>query len=302
MEYIINEYHGEFNRAKRAEAVKYIVVHYVGAGTSALGNAKNNCIYFSGGNRNASAHYFIDDGSIYEYADPKDWCCWHVGDGKGKYGITNSNSIGIEVCINGDNPFTDEEIKRLTWLVQKLMKDFDVPAERVVRHYDASRKTCPRYYVNRPAEWNKLHDIITGQVDKIPTTPSTPSDPTSKPVNKNKLIEDGIWGSATTLALQKVLKAPYKDGEISRQSNAQKKYLSACTTGWEFVSGIAKGSQTIKLLQKKIGMPIWKQDGVMGKSTVKALQKYLGTYADGYLDKPSKCVKELQRRLNAGTF
>ena len=35
--------------------IKYIVIHYVGA----LGGAKENCQYYAGGNRNASAHYFV---------------------------------------------------------------------------------------------------------------------------------------------------------------------------------------------------------------------------------------------------
>lgn len=166
MAYSIKEYHGKYNRTKRTSKVKYIVVHYVGSGTSAAGSAKNNCIYFSGGNRNASAHYFIDDAYIYEYADPKTYATWHCGDGKGRYGITNQNSIGIEVCINGDKKFTAKEIARLTWLVQKLMADFDVDAENVVMHYDASRKICPKYYAKnssrRKNQWKALHAKITG--------------------------------------------------------------------------------------------------------------------------------------------
>ena len=67
----INKYHGAFNVTRRTESVKYIVIHYVGAGTADAGNAKNNCICFSRCNRNASAHYFIDNGGIWEYADPK---------------------------------------------------------------------------------------------------------------------------------------------------------------------------------------------------------------------------------------
>lgn len=161
MSYSIIEYHGSFNITKRSGAIKYIVVHYTGSGTSASGAAKANCVYFSNGNRNASAHYFIDDGSIYEYADPGKYATWHCGDGKGKYGITNQNSIGIEVCRNHDQPFTQAEINRLAWLVRKLMKQYGVPASRVVRHYDASRKQCPMYYAKRDSEWIKLRNAIT---------------------------------------------------------------------------------------------------------------------------------------------
>lgn len=168
--YKISKYHGKYNRSARYQNIKYIVVHYTGSGTSKSGSAKANCIYFSGGNRNASAHYFIDDANIYEYADPKKYYTWHCGDGHGAYGITNANSIGIEVCLDGDKPYTAKEIDRLTWLVRKLMKDFNVPAKNVVRHYDASRKLCPYYYAKRPTSWKNLHGKITGQKSTSPTT------------------------------------------------------------------------------------------------------------------------------------
>jgi hypothetical protein len=161
MSYQIETYHGNYNIVKRSTAVKYIVVHYTGSGTSASGSARANCIYFSGGNRNASAHYFIDDAHIFEYANPATYACWHVGDGKGKYGITNANSVGIEVCNSG-GAFSAAEINRLTWLVKNLMNRFNVDAAHVVRHYDASRKLCPAHYAQNQNAWNTLHAHITG--------------------------------------------------------------------------------------------------------------------------------------------
>ena len=113
----INKLHGKYNITKRTQAIRYIVLHYVGSGTPTAGNAKNNCLYFGGGDRQASAHYFIDDGGIYEYADPSTYYTWHCGDGHGRYGITNANSIGIEVCQNGDRPYTQKEIKFLTRII-----------------------------------------------------------------------------------------------------------------------------------------------------------------------------------------
>ena len=47
--------------------------------------------------------------------------------------------------------------------------------------------------------------------------------------------------------------------------------------------------------KEKIGV---KADGWIGPNTVRALQKYLGTYQDGIISRPSNMVKELQRRLN----
>ena len=94
-----------------AGSVKYIVIHYTGTDAS----AKNNCIYFSGGNRNASADYFIEkDGTIYKFnANCAKYYSWHCGDGKGKYGITNSNSISIEICSR----FNRCDFDTLIWIL-----------------------------------------------------------------------------------------------------------------------------------------------------------------------------------------
>ena len=175
MSFAIERRHGTYNRQTRTEAVRYIVVHYTGSGTSAPGSAAANCKYFAGGNRNASAHYFIDDGTICEYADPAACATWHCGDGKGRYGITNANSVGIEVCQNGDRPYTEAEVERLAWLVRQLMERFGVPTERVVRHYDASRKACPFYYTpsgsGGDSAWRALRDRITREEEEQDMTP-----------------------------------------------------------------------------------------------------------------------------------
>ena len=172
MAYIIKKKHGSYNRSTKTGSYKYIVCHYTGSGTSASGSAKANCIYFGGRNRNASAHYFIDNANIYEYLDPSKYYAWHCGDGNGKYGITNANSIGIEVCLNGDKPYTSKEIARLTWLVHYLQKKYGIKDANVVRHYDASRKMCPYYYAKRSEKWNALHKKLVGNTTSTKNTSS----------------------------------------------------------------------------------------------------------------------------------
>ncbi len=51
---------------------------------------------------------------------------WHCGDGKGKYGITNENSIGIEMCINIDGDFSITLDKTIE-LTAYLMKKYNIP-------------------------------------------------------------------------------------------------------------------------------------------------------------------------------
>ena len=108
---------------------------------------------------------------------------------------------------------------------------------------------------------------------------------------------DGVWGPATTRAVQSALGTPV-DGVVSGQSTS----FDACNRGglssasWQHGDG---GSLMVRALQAKVGADV---DGYFGRGTCSALQGYLGTYADGYVDNPSNMVKELQRRLNAGTF
>ena len=143
------------------KGIKYICVHYTGG----KGSAKNNIDYFTGGDRSASADFFVDDTGVYKF-NPNcyKYYAWAVGDGHGKYGITNANSVSIEVVNNG-GAFTDTEIVYLARLVKWCMKKYKIKADHVVRHYDASRKQCPAYYSGSDTankRWSKLHTRITG--------------------------------------------------------------------------------------------------------------------------------------------
>lgn len=142
---------------------RWIVVHY----TATSASAYNNCVYFSGGNRNASAHYFIDDSSIWQSV-PEDASAWHAGNWN-----INSSSIGIEVVSDGTD-FTPGEIDRLAWLVGVLMDRYDIDAGHVIRHYDVAdvgagstldpHKRCPAPYVDA-GKWQALHARITAGND-----------------------------------------------------------------------------------------------------------------------------------------
>lgn len=147
--------------SNRKADIKHSVTHY----TATLASAKNNCLYFGGGNRNASADFFIDqDGTIYQFnANLNLYYSWHCGDGYGKYGITNYNSIGIEVVCNG-GLFTKEQQESLRDLNLWLMSEYGILPKNVDRHYDASRKLCPKPYCGsaiKNKRWTALHSYIT---------------------------------------------------------------------------------------------------------------------------------------------
>ena len=130
-----------YNKVNRTTAIKYIVIHDTG-NKSKGANADAHFNYFNGGNRNSSADFFVDDTKILQVNDYTKYYTWQVGDGKGKYGVTNANSIGVEICVNADGDY-EKAFTNAVELTKYLMKELNIPIERVVRHYDASRKNCP---------------------------------------------------------------------------------------------------------------------------------------------------------------
>ena len=153
----------KYNRSNRGGTpIKYIVVHDTG-NPSRGANATAHYNYFNSGDRSSSADFFVDDTQVLCVNDYYKFYTWHCGDGHGKYGITNRNSVGIEFCINVDSD-RDKTLERTAQLVRELMQELDIPIDRVVRHYDASRKNCPQSMSgNGWAQWYKFKEKLKGE-------------------------------------------------------------------------------------------------------------------------------------------
>lgn len=155
----INEKLVRYNFSSRnGEEIKYITIHDTGNADRGA-NAEAHFILHNRADRGASAHYFVDDTEILRIIRDEDKS-WHCGDGKGKNGITNENSIGIEMCINSDGDFS-KTYKSTIELVKYLMQKYNIPLDRIVRHYDASGKICPNIWnQNNWEEWEKFKDEL----------------------------------------------------------------------------------------------------------------------------------------------
>ena len=135
-------------KGRGGNKIEYIVVHDT-ANTRAGADADAHYKYFNGGNRNASAHYFVDSEQILRLVRDED-TAWHCGDtqkylnggGSLKGKVKNSNSIGIEICINSDGDY-NRTIAKTQSLIVMLMKKYNIPLDRVVRHHDVTGKLCP---------------------------------------------------------------------------------------------------------------------------------------------------------------
>ena len=163
----------KYNRSNRGGTpIRYIVVHDTG-NPSRGANATAHYNYFNGGDRSSSADFFVDDTQVLCVNDYYKFYTWHCGDGHGKYGITNRNSVGIEFCINVDSD-RDKTLERTAQLVRELMQELNIPIDRVVRHYDASRKNCPQSMSgNGWAQWYefkeklKVEDLTMAQYEEL---------------------------------------------------------------------------------------------------------------------------------------
>lgn len=157
----------QIGRKRAHSEIKFIVIHYTG-NYNAGADAEGHYEYLQGATRYGSAHYFVDDRQIIQtIGDSR--VAWAVGDnqGHGRYlnGCTNNNSISIEMCVNADAD-QKKTYKNVLELTKNLMAKFKVPAERVCRHYDVSRKDCPHNFrANNWALWRQFKEEIKAPIE-----------------------------------------------------------------------------------------------------------------------------------------
>lgn len=157
---------------------KFIYIHYLGV------TGENYELAPDG----TGAHFTIyHDGRIYQRCD-LNAIVWAVGTANGSYKqkhpvARNANGISIELCCyktndkgNKNSPddkdwyFTTETQEAAVWLVQKLMKECNIPAENVLRHFDVVNKTCPAPYVHNNKyktswTWEEFKNRISGKTE-----------------------------------------------------------------------------------------------------------------------------------------
>lgn len=179
----------------RHTAIKYLVLHYTANnGDTAL----SNCIYFSGANRNASSHYFVDEKGVYRSVRDMNvaWHCGSMNGYKHKY-CRNTNSIGIEMCskkdANGKFYIDEKTIANAIELTKYLMKKYDIPVENVIRHYDVTGKICPRPFVEDEMLWmdfkERLEEEEVKRYNTIDEVPEWGKDVIKRLIDEGKIAD-----------------------------------------------------------------------------------------------------------------
>jgi len=187
MSYVLKERpaaSGNHGGTRTAGKIRYIVIHYTGNDGD---KAANNAAYYQNNVVKASAHYFVDDTTVYRSV-PELTVAWAVGGkrwtdcgktgGGTMYGIvTNTNSISVELCDtvkNGNYGATEATLSNAAELVRTLMKKYNIPVENVCRHFDVTGKHCPAYMMDG-AVWKAFKDRLIGVPAGAAVMDNTPS-------------------------------------------------------------------------------------------------------------------------------
>ena len=177
MSYILKEQlaaSGNYGGSRTASQIQYLVIHY----TANDGDrAANNAAYFQNNVVKSSAHYFVDDTTVYRSV-PDLKIAWAVGGkkynnthltgGGSMHGIvTNTNSISVELCDTVRNNVyqaTEATLENAVSLCKQLMALYHIPVENVYRHFDVTGKFCPSYFIDAE-KWrtfkHRLEDEMT---------------------------------------------------------------------------------------------------------------------------------------------
>lgn len=186
-----------YGSSRKADQIEYLVIHYTGNDGD---SAKNNAAYYQRTVVGASAHYFVDDNTVYRSVPDlriawavggKKWADCNETGGGTMYGVvTNTNSINVELCDtvrDGVYRATEDTLQNAVALCRKLMAKYHIPLGRVYRHFDVTGKHCPAYMMD-PTAWAKFKKRLEDW---------RPMDNTPSPAHKEGVewaVKNGILG------------------------------------------------------------------------------------------------------------
>ena len=142
------------NKFYKTNDVQYIVVHYT---ASPDGSALAVSNYFKSSSKASSAHFVVDEKSIYQCVDESNGA-YHAGNK-----FYNQHSIGIEICCHKTSKktllasdkdwyFAEETLNNVLELIWDLQKRY--PNAKIIRHYDVNKKVCPAPFVHDINKYN----------------------------------------------------------------------------------------------------------------------------------------------------
>lgn len=162
---INREYVSKENTYSGQNQPKYIVVHETDNYRATAG-ARTHAIAQYKGHLSTSVHYYSGSDGVYQAAEHCDGTYSIGREYGGNHAVrdaNNRNSINIEICVNEDGDYNVARANAIE-LVKYLIQTTGIPADRVIRHYDAKGKYCPRKMMDNPALWEDFKAQISGKV------------------------------------------------------------------------------------------------------------------------------------------
>jgi N-acetylmuramoyl-L-alanine amidase CwlA len=140
---------------------EYITIHETANTAKGANDLAHANLQKNGNSRQASWHLQVDEDSCYQSL-PFDEAGIHTGDGA--YGDGNRKSIGMEICVNSDGDY-EKSIRNAANIVAQLMKQFNIPLNKIVPHKHWSGKNCPTKLLPRWQEFINLCKEERGKLE-----------------------------------------------------------------------------------------------------------------------------------------
>lgn len=153
----------------RPQKIQYLVIHYTANNGDSV---QNNLDYFCRNVVQASAHYFVDESGFGQSVKDTD-TAYHCGATTYKHpSCRNANSIGIELCSRIDSKgnyyFLDATVENAAALTRRLMREYGIDRDHVLRHYDVTGKKCPAPMVDNQTLWQNFLAMLV-EKDEVMT-------------------------------------------------------------------------------------------------------------------------------------
>lgn len=143
------------------EKVNYIAIHYT-ANPGATAQANRN--YFENlahtQETKVSSHFVVGlDGEVIQ--------CIPTSEMSYATNSRNVDSVSIECChMDETGAFETATYQSVVKLTAWLCTRFGLTEENVIRHYDVTGKSCPKYYVDHPDAWAQMKADIAARIQE----------------------------------------------------------------------------------------------------------------------------------------
>mgnify|MGYP000628946448 FL=1 len=144
-----------------SDGITGIVIHYTANPGS---TAQENRDYFEGlkdsHETSASSNFVVGlEGEIIQCVPT-----WEVAYASNE---RNKDTISIECCHPDETgKFTEETYQSMVQLTAWFCRKYSLTADTVIRHYDVTRKNCPKYFVENEEAWANFKEDVANALAK----------------------------------------------------------------------------------------------------------------------------------------